>query len=126
MKRPPRNPRIARWLIAAIVLSVWHVPAARAQEYDAKPPLLDPYGDFRIRMEQDWDSRQGDWARWGTSTQSRLTNMKGSEFRVLFTITPNQNIFARLFFVDAIDLLQPGDTFLEDGKRFRIEYNIAF
>ena len=52
--------------------------------------------------------------------------MKGSEFRVLFTITPNQNILARLFFVDAIDLLQPGDTFLEDGKRFRFEYNIAF
>ena len=69
---------------------------------------------------------QDDWARWGTSTQSRLTNMKGSEFRFLFTITPSQNIFARLFFVDAIDLLQPGDTFLEDGKRFRIEYNIAF
>jgi len=394
MNRPPRNPRIARWLIAAIVLSVWHVPAARAQEDDAKPPLLDPYGDFRLRMEQDWDSRQGDgtelddrlrlrfrlrgglivnvtdrwsarvqlrsgphdsqqsphitiydfdggsngpyqfnfdywyaayrhegleiwagrnelsfdhqddlflidnvtfagvggsyrhelgqgrlsvaanyvalpagmrnfsgtsfigqvgydrdwdqlgfsvaagvfasradpddpdgellltenntrdydllnlqaqfrttafgqplrlgadysrnfkdyggapagsfsefhrdhldgyvvealwgasesggdwqlgyyyshvealaanssyiqddWARWGTSTQARLTNMKGSEFRVLYTITPSQNIFARLFFVDAIDLLQPGDTFLEDGKRFRIEYNIAF
>jgi hypothetical protein len=106
MKRPPRNSRIARWLIAAIVLSVWHVPAARAQEDDAKPPLLDPYGDLRLRMEQDWDSR------WGTSTQARLTNMKGSEFRVLFTITPSQNIFARLFFVDAIDLLQPGDTFL--------------
>ena len=69
---------------------------------------------------------QDDWARWGTSTQARLTNMKGSEFRVLYTITPSQNIFARLFFVDAIDLLQPGDTFLEDGKRFRIEYNIAF
>ena len=52
--------------------------------------------------------------------------MKGSEFRFLFTITPSQNILARLFFVDAIDLLQPGDTFLEDGKRFRFEYNIAF
>ena len=69
---------------------------------------------------------QDDWARWGTSTQARLTNMKGSEFRVLFTITPNQNIFARLFLVDAIDLLQPGDVALEDGKRFRIEYNISF
>jgi len=69
---------------------------------------------------------QDDWARWGTATQSRLTNMKGSEFRVLYTITPNQNIFARLFFVGAINLLEPGDTALEDGKRFRIEYNISF
>ncbi|NNK48597.1 MAG: hypothetical protein HKP01_06975 [Gemmatimonadetes bacterium] len=69
---------------------------------------------------------QDDWARWGTATQSRLTNMKGSEFRVLYTIAPRQNIFARLFFVDAVDLLQPGDIALEDGKRFRLEYNIAF
>ena len=69
---------------------------------------------------------EDDWARWGTATQSRLTNMKGSEFRVLYTIGPTQNIFARLFFVDAVDLLQPGDTALEDGKRFRLEYNIAF
>ena len=45
----------------------------------------------------------------------------GDEFFVDFL-----DLFARLFFVDAIDLLQPGDTFLEDGKRFRIEYNIAF
>ena len=69
---------------------------------------------------------EDDWARWGSSIQARLTNMKGSEFRVLYTISPTQNIFARLFFVDAIDLLEPGDVALEDGKRFRIEYNISF
>jgi hypothetical protein len=69
---------------------------------------------------------QDDWARWGTSTQSRLTNMKGSEFRLLYTVGPRQNIFARLFFVDAVDLLQPDDVALEDGRRFRLEYNIAF
>ncbi len=69
---------------------------------------------------------EDDWARWGTSTQARLTNMKGSEFRVLWTITPNQNVFARLFFVDAINLLEPGDIALENGKRFRIEYNFSF
>ena len=69
---------------------------------------------------------QDDWARWGTATQSRLTNMKGSEVRALYTISPKQNVFARLFFVDAIDLLEPGDTALEDGKRFRIEYNVSF
>ena len=69
---------------------------------------------------------EDDWARWGTATQARLTNMKGSEFRFLYTITPTQNIFARLFFVNAIDLLEPGDVSLEDGKRFRLEYNVSF
>ena len=69
---------------------------------------------------------QDDWARWGTAAQVRLTNMKGSELRFLYTIKPKQNIVARLFFVDSIDLLEPGDTALEDGKRFRVEYNIAF
>jgi len=69
---------------------------------------------------------QDDWGRWGTPAQVRLTNMKGSELRFVYTIRPKQNIVARLFFVDAIDLLEPGDTALEDGKRFRVEYNIAF
>jgi hypothetical protein len=31
---------------------------------------------------------QDDWARWGTSTQARLSNMKGSELRFLYTIGP--------------------------------------
>ncbi|MEJ2084477.1 MAG: putative porin, partial [Acidobacteriota bacterium] len=33
---------------------------------------------------------QDDWARWGNSTQARLTNMKGSELRLLYTIGPKQ------------------------------------
>jgi hypothetical protein len=44
----------------------------------------------------------------------------------MYTISPNMNIFARLFFVDAIDLLEPGDTTKEDGKRFRIDFNWSF
>jgi hypothetical protein len=69
---------------------------------------------------------QDDWVRWGTSIQARTTNMKGSEFRALYTVRPGFNIFARLFIVDAIDLLQAGDIALETGSRFRIEANIAF
>lgn len=69
---------------------------------------------------------QDDWVRWGNAVQARTTNMKGSEFRALYTIRPGFNIFARLFVVDAIDLLQPGDTTLETGSRFRIEANISF
>jgi hypothetical protein len=36
------------------------------------------------------------------------------------------NIFARLFFVDAIELLEAGDTTKETGNRFRVDFNIAF
>ena len=69
---------------------------------------------------------QDDWVRWGNAYQVRATNMKGSELRVLYTIRPNMNVFARLFFVDAIDLLEPGDTTKETGNRFRIDWNVAF
>jgi len=67
-----------------------------------------------------------DWARWGDANQVRATNLNGSEFRVLYTFLPNMNIFARLFFVDAIDLLEPGDTRKETGNRLRIDFNLTF
>ena len=67
-----------------------------------------------------------DWVRWGNANQVRATNLKGSEFRVLYTVAPNMNVFARLFFVDAIELLEPGDTTKETGNRFRIELNWSF
>jgi len=69
---------------------------------------------------------QDDWVRWGNASQVRATNMKGSEFRVQYTIRPNFNIFARLFFVDAIDILEPGDANLETGNRLRIDANFSF
>ena len=69
---------------------------------------------------------QDDWARWGTAVQARVTNMKGSEFRARYTVRPGFNVIARLFFVDAIDLLQPGDMALETGSRFRLDANISF
>lgn len=69
---------------------------------------------------------QDDWVRWGNANQVRATNMKGSEFNVLYTIANNMNIFARLFFVDAIDLLQAGDTTKETGNRLRIDWNVSF
>jgi hypothetical protein len=67
-----------------------------------------------------------DWVRWGNANQVRATNLKGSEFRAHYTITPKMNILARLFFVEAIDLLQPGDTTKEDGNRVRIDFNMSF
>jgi len=69
---------------------------------------------------------QDDWVRWGNSNQVRATNLQGNEFRVLYTIRSNMNIFARLFLVDAVDLLERGDTTKETGNRFRIDWNVAF
>jgi hypothetical protein len=69
---------------------------------------------------------QDDWVRWGNANQVRATNIKGSEFRLIYTLRPNMNLFARLFFVRAIDLLQPGDTTRETGNRFRVDYNVSF
>ena len=69
---------------------------------------------------------QDDWVRWGNANQVRATNLRGSELRVLYTWRENFNVFARLFFVDAVDLLEPGDTTKETGNRFRIEFNWSF
>lgn len=69
---------------------------------------------------------QDDWVRWGNANQVRATNLRGSEFRVLYTWRENFNVFARLFLVDAVDLLEPGDTTRETGNRFRIEINWSF
>ena len=69
---------------------------------------------------------QDDWVRWGNSVQARATNLKGSEIRVRYTIRPAMNIIARLFFVDAIDLLEPGDAVKETGNRLRIDWNVSF
>ena len=66
------------------------------------------------------------WVRWGNANQVRATNLEGSEFRFVYTIRPSMNIFARLFFVDAIDLLEPGDTTKETGNRLRVDYNLSF
>lgn len=67
-----------------------------------------------------------DWVRWGNANQVRATNLKGSELRALYSFSPTMNVFARLFFVDAINLLEAGDTTKETGSRFRIEFNISF
>jgi len=69
---------------------------------------------------------QDDWVRWGNASQVRATNMKGSEFRLLYTLHARVNIFARLFLVDAIDLLEPGDIAKESGNRLRIDLNWSF
>lgn len=59
---------------------------------------------------------QDDWARFGSATQSDLTDIKGHEFRAAYAINKNINVMARLFLVDAI-------TTRQDAKRFRLDLN---
>ena len=59
---------------------------------------------------------EDDWARFGSATQSDLTDIKGHEFRAAYAISKNINIMARLFLVEAI-------TTVQDGKRFRLDLN---
>jgi Putative porin len=62
---------------------------------------------------------QDDWVRWGSATQTDGSDLKGFELRGAFGLGQGQSIVARLYLVDAISSVQ-------DGKRFRIDYNIGF
>ena len=62
---------------------------------------------------------QDEWARFGSATQSDVTDYKGHEFRATYVIAKNLNVQARLFLVNAI-------TSIQDGKRLRIDLNWKF
>lgn len=62
---------------------------------------------------------QDDWLRWGSATQTRASDFKGHELRVGYGLLPKVNVLARLYLVEAL-------TSREDGKRVRIDLNIAF
>jgi hypothetical protein len=62
---------------------------------------------------------QDDWVRWGSATETRATNMKGHELRGAYAFSGSANLVARLYLVDAI-------TTIEDGNRFRIDFNFKF
>jgi hypothetical protein len=59
---------------------------------------------------------QDDWARFGSASQSDLTDIEGQEFRAAYAFSKNVNVMARMFFVEAI-------TTPQDGKRFRVDLN---
>jgi len=69
---------------------------------------------------------QDDWVRWGTATQVRASNIKGSEFRGAYALEKNMDLVLRVFFVDAIDFTEPGDISKEDGNRARLDLNYRF
>jgi len=62
---------------------------------------------------------QDDWVRWGSPTQSNSSDLKGHAIRFGLGLHKSMNVVARLYLVDAI-------TSVQDGKRFRIDYNWRF
>lgn len=60
-----------------------------------------------------------DWVRWGSSGKTRATNMKGNEVRFGYAISDKFNMVARIFIVEA-------KTTIEDGNRFRLDFNYKF
>ncbi len=62
---------------------------------------------------------QDDWVRWGAGGQTDSSDFKGHELRLAYALTRNANLVARLYLVESI-------TSLQDGKRFRLDFNISF
>lgn len=62
---------------------------------------------------------EDDWERFGSPTQTDSSNFKGHEFRITYKICPKLEVMARLFDVDSL-------TSVEDGMRFRLDFNYRF
>ncbi len=62
---------------------------------------------------------QDDWVRWGSAVETRASDMKGHELRLAYVPRKNMNIVARLYLTESI-------TTIEDGNRFRIDWNVKF
>jgi hypothetical protein len=62
---------------------------------------------------------QDDWVRWGSGGQTDSSDLKGHELRLAYALAGNANLVARLYIVEAI-------TSAQDGKRFRLDFNIKF
>jgi hypothetical protein len=59
---------------------------------------------------------QNDWVRWGNGPQTRGSNLRGHEFRYAYAASSRLKIVARLYLVESI-------TTIEDGNRFRIDFD---
>jgi hypothetical protein len=62
---------------------------------------------------------QDDWSRFGSGSQSEVSDFAGHEIRLGYAFSKNVNVMARLFLVEAI-------TTRQDGNRFRLDLNWKF
>jgi len=66
---------------------------------------------------------EDDWIRLGNINRNRNTNYKGHEIRLAYAFDSRFNVVLRTYFVDG--LVTP-DVTTENGKRFRIDFNMKF
>ncbi len=110
-----------------------------AESYPASEPLRDEVdgyvGSIKLKAGGGWQLAyyyayiealavnssyaQDDWVRWGSATQTRATDMEGHELRAVKDVGSDQNLVFRLYLADAI-------TNIEDGSRFRVDWNYKF
>ena len=69
---------------------------------------------------------QDDWLRWGSASDTRSSNFEGHELRLAYAFGPSWNVMLRLYDVEGIELESPTAVALEDGRRARLDFNIAF
>jgi len=69
---------------------------------------------------------QDDWLRWGSGTDTTSSNFEGHEFRLAYAFGPSWNVMLRVYAVEGIELESPTAVALQDGKRARLDLNIAF
>jgi hypothetical protein len=62
---------------------------------------------------------QDDWVRWGSATETDASDLEGSELRFAYGLGEAGNLVFRLFLVEAI-------TSVQDGSRFRVDWNVGF
>ncbi len=62
---------------------------------------------------------QDDWVRWGSATETDSSDLRGHELRFVYGLGSAGSLTARLYLVEAISSIQ-------DGKRFRVDYNFRF
>ncbi len=62
---------------------------------------------------------QDDWFRWGSATQTDSSDYRGHELRFAYAFRPDLNVVARFYSAEAL-------TSVEDGNRFRVDWNYTF
>jgi hypothetical protein len=73
---------------------------------------------------------QDDWLRWGSSPplppDTSSSNFEGHEIRMAYAFGPSCNVMLRLYSVEGIELESASAVAKEDGRRARLDFNIAF
>ena len=69
---------------------------------------------------------QDDWLRWGGVTDTRSSNFAGHELRLAYALGPSFNVVSRLYVVEGLRSETAASVDKEDGRRLRVDLNVAF